>query len=797
MMNSLHANGATRKSNHNTAIRAVSLLSAFVVLFSLTFISITLTTSTIAYADNGAGSNSTVVVDGEKLRDPFYWKYYYDPTPIQPGAVGTPWKRFTGISGGMAGAGLSGLSTNKTLEHFKTVKVPAGMTNASFQKVCERSQAIWWVAGSSVWANGRATGWKFNGDTVTYPSTKSSSKYAKFLNAGPFYGSVFNRANQGYKFQTLMNTYLADKKSTKYVIACSGVFEPPKVCIPGGKVTPECPGTTVVCKPGDVSAKCPGTDKTHVIPTSVTTEEEYSTQTPKSFNITEPYSYAETITRHNLDGYGNDPIGKDNLHDQPMITKMTNYGKLIDQIAAGAYANTDVDVVKGLISEAIEKDKKEKHISASLDAQNKEGMAEGGILDVNEYTKWAKADLYQLNTKTYKRTKTVYTTKSTDAEGNEIILGPFTTYSEWELKSDVTTYDHSSEMGTQQLTGFWQMLSVHCNEKGFNDLVSETGATVENAGNPDKGIAAVAYSKQYEDFPEEFDFGNYGEPSSQLGFYDKECPYECRKETAQSATTVGKMPGATSGGSVQKINTDNSPNTGKATLSDDKFTFFRDNESHNVKIDTWAPISSGPIGAIGDVLSTTIVRWNAGTPGLTPGENGNGGQFKMLTADKSSVFEAKNDSEPPTQKNDFGDKSKTLPFKNKFSALFKGKLDLLRIQGTWASTDKAPLNFNIKWEYAPVVSTTFSANDIGFGVEGKQELGSTATATARVEGKCYAEYGTTKSKFDTKEPFYDFTGTDSDNTLDSNIVEDPSTDFTNPVAQTTNLLIRFVRATTE
>ena len=186
-------------------------------------------------------------------------------------------------------------------------------------------------------------------------------------------------------------------------------------------------------------------------------------------------------------------------------------------------------------------------------------------------------------------------------------------------------------------------------------------------------------------------------------------------------------------------------------------------------------------------ITTTITRWAEGTPST---QNTEGDKFIMKTERGSRLFT--DDRDPLTQKN-----WDTSTFSNANSTMLTGLHRAFTVQGSWPSEQGKPQVLNVKWEYAPDVSTAFSTK-LGFSQKGNGE-GLAAVSDQRkdvaaaIQGMCYANFGT-ESGSDMTDLFHDNTGTGTLNNLDTAPVGGVGE---RPEDIESNLVLQFVRATTE
>lgn len=529
-------------------------------------------------------------------------------------------------------------------------------------------------------------------------------------------------------------------------------------------------------------------------PDKVRTEPETRTEKNQvSYTFDKPHSYSTSImpqlSEYNKDGKLVDPIGKDNLEIQEANNSRTNYGVAIDKIANGSLKG-NMNTVKSNLESAIAKDEKLKvNNTRDLSANNQAGMAEGGILNVSGFENWASITVTRNDSVRYDRTCTYRATWNSSK-------GKFNaekkTCTAWKKKTTNGTPHVIKTKPTQKNSGFWQMLSVHCNAEDFKALAnSGNGVKTISQGNTNNKVAAAVNSKVYQKRPTVLDFGDKRnsnaakKATANLGFYDKECPFDC---TPAKSTSSGA---SSNNGAVN-----NSGNTGKkgadkygATsggLNNNSFDFFRDNGQKDVKVDVWYPANVSGVSYKGQApKTTTVTRWAEGTPGTT---GKNGGKFAMKTKSGTTLFNGKTKEAAP-QKN-----WSTDTFDTANSTSLPGLHNEFTVQASWASEKDKPQQLNVKYEYEANVSTVFYGKGLGFTKDGSkvaQRLGTTVNVAAPIEGKCYVNYGT-NDDVDTTKVFHDNTGSGTKNNLDGQLLEGPGNK-----AQKTNLVVRFVRATAE
>lgn len=521
----------------------------------------------------------------------------------------------------------------------------------------------------------------------------------------------------------------------------------------------------------------------------------------KKFEITCPYGTNVTVRRQ-ITVDGKDPIGENNLHDQAGAEKKTAFGHKVDSLKKDEKKGKKPSVATAKKQlEAACKQSKASSNSVNLDAKNKAGLAEGGVLNVSEFSRNAtygvsegweklkKCTIYEFHYKPGTNPKDPKNQIGLHAVGSCMNKQP-------KVKNHWTgpvTFKTTSA----KITGFWQIISVHCNKEDFQKLVKETnGIQVQKTDDNNGKFTGVAYSKVYTKVPARMDFGDTRNAagtakrkSGTLGFYDKECPYDC--------TPASKTKQAGKNGANKNINngTPSDGTKGKfgavSENNNNKFEYFRDNEPRTITVDLWYPKNGNGVNYNGKkAITTTVNKWDRGTPSI---DGSDGGKFTMKAQGKE-LF--KGSSALKNQRN-----WDATPMNTKNSTILPGQYNSFTVQSTWPSEKNRPHVVNVKWEYAPNVATNFATNGLGFH---NQQVGNhiekTATrsgvknSSAPIQGKCYAQFGTFDG-INTESMFYKATGTGTKNTIDGKLAQGDTQK--KPNDDSSNLFISFVRSTTE
>lgn len=494
--------------------------------------------------------------------------------------------------------------------------------------------------------------------------------------------------------------------------------------------------------------------------------------------------------------------------------QLTNYGTAVESViktygSKKTLTAAEKNTIKTKLENAIKKDKDTpKNLTINMTNTNQKAFADGGVVNVIKNQQTRKINLSDNRTGEINFTN-CSKGKKTEAQkkANELFKKDNMTIGEINaaITTIKTTYGCSASNPTGKTTltmtspdpktakpvAFWQMISVHCNKEGFEKLYNSVdGATIIDTGDVSKGISAVMHSKQYEKAPSKLDFGAAGTESGNVAFYDKECPFECTADpTTASASKNGAKNNVVNNIGAKFTTTEISNLYGAKSggVNGNLLTFFRDNVEKVIDVDLWYPVAGGN-GVVNyngkKAVTTTITRSADGTPSLTGAE---GGKFTMNAisgSTKTQLFTGSGN--PKTQKN-----WNTATDSTSVSEILKGQYTKFDVAASWASEAGKPQVLNFKWEFNPPVSTVIPATSIGFNANNSKNVGTTKTVSRNIEGKCYANFGTEKSN-NTVDLFQEATGTGTTNTLDVGpIGNNKGSDVS------TNLIINFVRATTE
>ena len=662
-----------------------------------------------------------------------------------------------GLGGGAGGGTVSSAywvsaTGSNAYNVFKTKSGQGNTFESKLQRsgadinICKRSNVIWWVQSSSGF-------WVHNWTGATHGPSMSIGASIE----GPY--SVSGRPPTGSEVTQFLSW---DRWSN------------------GNRVDSQ-PGYTVICGGAFLRAD---EWRNYV--------QQRQTSDTDTYDVTNTYAITSTVTPRKVDGQY---PGNGEFEAQSKVTK-TNFGKLYDSLVTGTKMSPNE--VRQKVAEAVNKDKTGTFDSSvDLSDKNQKAFAKGGILDVSQYQTRA----------TLKVARTVIHYQQRECKDKRTWNSYWGTWNAWQNSSCTNWHTVKDSVGalgvtknaqTPQKKSFFQMLSVHCNKDAFDALVASTNAEVVSVGDSERGLSAVAKSQVRSSQPVHTDFGDPSNPdgnaaaSGHISFFDKECPFDCTASSAKNAGASDKNDAISNQGTSGASGNGGLNGAQSEGLSTNSFEMFRDNKMREIRLDTWYPKSTDIVHYNGAApRTTTVSRWSEGTPDTT---GKNGGKFTMEAVGSSgkgvNVFGT---GQTPAANQRNWDKGL---FSNSTASVMDGFYNKFKVGASWASEEGKPQILNVKWEYAPEVSTTFPSK-IGFETSGDGSRFNAVTRnnveqTAPIEGKCYSTFGTDTSG-STKDLFRDNTGTGTTNNIDGRIIG--GTD--NPSTVSTNVVINFVRSTTE
>lgn len=738
-------------------MKNVKFMKLFSGLLAVFFLMVSAPMTSFAYgSDTDGGGDTGGGGGGGGLGGSISFKWN-----VAAGSKGYAWSKFIGSQ---KHTGYNTEAKVVNLLNQKSVNV----------NICRNATAIWWVS-----SHQGGEHWVQNFTGATYGANKSGSVAGTLENPAV----VFNRNATGIEQSNIKKW------------AGSNLYKKP--------------GYTVLCSYRDPETIVETDTKfRNNVKNSVTTDTD-------TYTHTEVYSYSTSVVPMPIEG---EMVAGEEWTPEPSVVQKTNFGKMYDDLATND-SNISTDELRARVANAEKADKNGTLTTdVTISEENRKRFAKGGILNVYEHkimaTVTAETETTIEVTETQPQKQVCERTKTFNPS-----TGLYNGWSSWSCGGWVNdgsatstpkiskSHNVTRSIQTPQNTGFWQMISVHCNEEQFNALIEATGAEVLKVGGNNKEgnkISAVAQTKKYDSQPSSLDFGDPSNPneaaaaSGYMDFFDKECPFDCEPTLSNNNTGNNGNNGNNGtvnsgyGGSGKSFTYGASITGHEGKVSGNFFELFRDNDPKILNVDIWRPVKGGGLVKYKDedALTTTISRWENGTPGVS---RNNGGKFTMKST-KLPTVELFSGSAPNEKQINW----KIAPFSNSTSTILSGEHNEFTIQSSWASEIDRPEVLNFKWEYEADVSTKLP-KAFGFTRKGITEPSvaltrATSTVIADdVQGKCYANFGTNDS-IETKDLFQNNTGSGTPNNLDGTLVGGTGNNFSDV---STNLVLNFVRATAE
>ena len=462
---------------------------------------------------------------------------------------------------------------------------------------------------------------------------------------------------------------------------------------------------------------------------------------------------------------------------------VTQFGNLWKQAQAEDLNGKSIEDVNTLVESAMSKDKAASY-EMDLNDQNKEAIAEGGVMSINQFNQPGTITVRETETVIEKRT----CEKKYELENEEWV--PSTTCSGWGEEKVGVGSTVSTTNTTQNNVGFWQILVVQCNPEEFNKVKSalKTDVVSSELVNQGEGSAGVIKTIMYNDTTQK----KLGNPSqtdgvlrrtAQNGFYDKECGLQCY--APPTSRVSGGDDGRIQPNELPAYSPGKDGGTGVKISDDSKFdgknlAIFRDNDpKRTITINLWRP----EIAPKATPKTTTVFK----DPNGTPGADGSAGEFVMTDSKKNSVFGSDSVAE---QKG--WDKA---TFKSPNVSVLDGSHNVFNVRANWPSEKGNPQVLNAAWEYdvtgkADIPTTVGVSKNVSTPV-----MKNVGTVEAPIEGRCFAMFNSNAEDLGSEY-------------LNANTGSGTSSGFENPFAYKTegderiynnpyNIVIDFVRATAE
>lgn len=531
-------------------------------------------------------------------------------------------------------------------------------------------------------------------------------------------------------------------------------------------------------------------DNPNVLTASEWRYEVRGTSASDAINENEVHSYNTQVAPQSIrvsDGaYSPDPLNG-GLNGQ-VSTTQTNYGRVWEEYkraveAAGADTQNIVASFKSRFAQAKAMDRAAAKAQVALNEGNLAGLSKGGILNINEFERRTVANVsttssnYQVWRCGYVR-YSISGWQPSSANNCGIVTGSIDPdnlptaglgYARWDSAAERAEYTPVSpgqtswqrfasvirpSTETQRQVGFWQIISAHCNPQDIAALKSAMGDDLfdldaENDPNRNgSDVSGLLRTKLYASQPSILPLGDErADTAAQqatgfVGFYNKECPFECTPAKNGNGATFAN-------GAVKNVGEprDDAPKerglwgvVSSDGINSNQFDFFRDNSEKEIRPDVWYPVSgANGVSYDGSPAKTTMVtRWTGGTPSLGTEFNAYGlvkGADGKLTK-TGPLFVTDGKQEPQLNFDS------VKPFASSTGGQVAGYLEKIIVQSTWASTNGKPQSLQIAWEYSPQVTSRVPSS-LGFTAGGTNvELGGFVNRVNAVDGHCWGEFGT-------------------------------------------------------
>lgn len=607
------------------------------------------------------------------------------------------------------------------------------------QEVCKSSKTIWFVVGNNDVSGGYYwVGNKVTSDvkTILFNNGSLSSwdthyKYGTvgtirnpILSIGP--GPTQDQVNKIY------NKYGEAKlESRPWSIICSGQFESPPPQPAGEKWTeykagdPDSNPTFTKQNPNDPST--PNVDE------SITRSRNLAWQQVKETGVSAEFKNPIVL---NMDARPDIDPGVKELKAQSQTTK-TSFGNLYEQAFEGELNNKTVAEMTTLVNTAVDKDKKLQP-EIDLSDQNKEALAEGGVMTVSQKD--------QPGTIVVKETETVITKRECTRDyvltNGEWVLGK-ASCSSWGDEKIGKGSTVNSTPGTQKNKGYYQILVVQCNPEEFKAVKAALGSKIQSVKetNVENGVAGYIQTKvALEGTEKQLGYTNVGNAAlnktGSMEFYDKECGIMCYAPTATNDSGLdagGNKNGVIDSGDMPN-NTLSDPSDGDGTgvkaggVISQEIVFPRDNKFRNFTVGAWRPMDS--LNPSDEAQSTVIMTDPNGTPTAETGD------FVLATKDGKPVFGS---GEAVEQKS-----WDVKEFKTPTTAVISGEVTEFQAKANWPSEAEKPHRFAVGWEYdiqgsADAVPTTHAIKLSG-GTPNAAVTSNPATLFATIQGRCFSNF---------------------------------------------------------
>lgn len=358
--------------------------------------------------------------------------------------------------------------------------------------------------------------------------------------------------------------------------------------------------------------------------------------------------------------------------------------------------------------------KGQEHPTVTLSDKNRKGFAKGGVINVIEAEREQKIEIG--NSRDLKKTSTwveqLINGRWVEKSGTRRDSGWVETGVKGQKPSAILT----SPVGKS----FWQMLHAKCNDYGMTSVGNDLGNQAINVSGSSKSASETLHTKAYSS-QRDLQLGNVSSSTESFRSTSYDTFYNQTEGCLPVIDCVSDPTAEGSGSdSVNNIQDNGEKRDGtygaqaqavigaeNKILSSDAFTFFRDNDTHNVRVDLWYPrLNTEGTGITIDAKPTLYSRFffdKAGTP-------------------SKDLFTVYNNKNKVLDGNDVA-KGKGL--------LFNSEVTTLGVAAQWASDEGKPHRYNADWVSEPSV-----ANTVYTTVDGKGGASNSQTDTSKIRVYC-------------------------------------------------------------
>ncbi|PVE58791.1 hypothetical protein DC432_15655 [Microbacterium testaceum] len=339
-------------------------------------------------------------------------------------------------------------------------------------------------------------------------------------------------------------------------------------------------------------------------------------------SFTHPYAHTISVSRQITSATGTDPIGVNNLHDQPAVPVKTAFAAVWDRMAS---SNANIADVRAAVQQAVAQDANLARPELVFDEQNRKGLAEGGVLNVFEHTRHATIRSHA--TTVIREARSCVERRDWNI-ATQSYGGWYATAGcgGWSEVGRSTTYTNNGSLTMPQLQAFFQVLTVHCNPVGAQAANRAMPLASVTTGPNGQYVMATPRQASVPAIPIFGDTRNADPALTATGhvaFYTMECEWSC---TASPAAADGA---SNNNGALTNVRRTGSLIEGSKfgavhrERNGNEFTVFRDGQRRSTLVDVWYPRAQYNGGLVyrGEApLRTTVTVWGEGTPTADAGK---------------------------------------------------------------------------------------------------------------------------------------------------------------------------------